>query len=417
MGCNMAIYSHSRLGTFETCPRQYWYAYVERPEVEDRDTVEAFLGSRVHEALENLHKMQLGGRLLTCADLVAWYEDQWQRQWQDSVLIVDKTFTADDYREVGREALKAYHRRYAPFDQERTLRLEGLIQIDLNGDGKYRMRGYVDRLAQRPDGTYVVHDYKTGRYVPTQADADKDRQLALYQIGVQGMWPDAGTNVELVWHYLRFDKELRSRRASEQLQEVRQRCIALIDDIEARGDDEASFPTTPTNLCDWCAYQHICPARKHPATVANLPPVQFKADDGVKLVDAWTTLRDHRLALQHEAEAIKQQEEALQQRVIAFAESQGLEIVQASDYQAQIRPELTLDYPKSGDTLREQFEQALRAAGLWDAVSALNAAKLLSRWNDSEAIPDIVRLGLRRFIEEQIALAAVLRRYHGREDR
>jgi hypothetical protein len=49
----MAVYSHSRLSCFETSPRQYWYRYVAKVKVLDIETVEAFLGTRVHEALEN----------------------------------------------------------------------------------------------------------------------------------------------------------------------------------------------------------------------------------------------------------------------------------------------------------------------------------------------------------------------------
>ena len=58
----MAAYSHSRLGTFESCPRKYWYAYIGKPEIETVDSVEAFLGTRVHESLEELYSRQMGGR-------------------------------------------------------------------------------------------------------------------------------------------------------------------------------------------------------------------------------------------------------------------------------------------------------------------------------------------------------------------
>ncbi len=51
----MPVYSHSRLATYETCPLQYKYAYVEKVELEPEvETIEVFTGSRVHEALEKL---------------------------------------------------------------------------------------------------------------------------------------------------------------------------------------------------------------------------------------------------------------------------------------------------------------------------------------------------------------------------
>ena len=48
----MRIHSHSSLGSFENCPRQYWYQYIGKPDVERVDTIEAFLGTCVHETLE-----------------------------------------------------------------------------------------------------------------------------------------------------------------------------------------------------------------------------------------------------------------------------------------------------------------------------------------------------------------------------
>jgi hypothetical protein len=103
----MPIYSHSRLGTFETCPRQYWFAYIEKPEVERPDTVEAFLGSRAHEALEELDRMLLQGRRLTREELRRFFDDACARQWHDGVRIVKRGLKAADYREVGRKGIKA----------------------------------------------------------------------------------------------------------------------------------------------------------------------------------------------------------------------------------------------------------------------------------------------------------------------
>ena len=255
----MTIYSHSRLGTFETCPRQYWYRYIGKPEIETVDTVEAFLGTRVHESLQELYSRLMGGQLMSREDLVGFYEHQWQKEWNDGIRIVRKTVKVADYRKVGQDALDAYHNRYHPFTQSQTLKLEAKVVFDLDVEGKYRLQGYIDRLAQREDGTYEVHDYKTTRTMPTQKDADADRQLALYQLGVQGTRSDV-RGVDLIWHYVRFDKELRSRRTPDQLEEIKCQVIATIGDVESRGREEASFPTNKSYLCDWCGYRELCQA-------------------------------------------------------------------------------------------------------------------------------------------------------------
>ena len=59
------------------------------------------------------------------------------------------------------------------------------MQFPLDGDGRYAVRGVIDRLVRARDGALEIHDYKTGRRLPSQDELDRDRQLALYEIGVR----------------------------------------------------------------------------------------------------------------------------------------------------------------------------------------------------------------------------------------
>jgi putative RecB family exonuclease len=411
----MPIYSHSRLGTFETCPRQFWFAYIEKPEVERADTVEAFLGSRAHDALEELYRMLLQGRRPTREELRRFFDDTWARQWHDGVRIVKRGMKAADYREVGRKGIADYYDRYQPFSQDHTLVLERQVLLALDDAGRYRMQGYIDRLAQRPDGVYEIHDYKTAGYLMTQDAADADRQLALYQIGVEAMWNDV-CQVDLVWHFLRFDKEMRSRRTPEQLEAVKAQCIATIQDIESRGTEVANFPTQATGLCDWCDYRNLCPATRHYVAVESLPPKQYKADAGVGLVDRWAALCEQRLALEARAEAIKAEEEAARQEVLAFADQQSLESVAGSSYHVDITSTVTLHYPRAGDEDRERFESALRKAGVWDGIVTVNGQRLKSLWLDEERLAPKARKFLKPFIEETVERQAKLKSGGGQEE-
>jgi hypothetical protein len=128
----MRIYSHSSLGTFETCPRQYWYQYIGKPPVERVDTIEAFLGTCVHETLEALYRLRLRGRLLSEEEALEGFETIWAKGWSDTIRIVSEELKAGDYKRAGREALASYYRRYAPLDQAKTLRLEAKVTFDLD---------------------------------------------------------------------------------------------------------------------------------------------------------------------------------------------------------------------------------------------------------------------------------------------
>ena len=393
----MRTYSHSALESFENCPRQFWYRYIGKPEVAREQTVEAFLGTCVHETLESLYKLRLAGRVLSEEETLAHFEERWAKGWSDAIRIVNQELAPEDYRRAGREALAAYHRRHEPFDREATLRLEARVALHLDPAGRYRMQGYVDRIARRQDGTYEIHDYKTSGHLPSQEDADGDRQLALYQIGLQGLWMDVEA-VDLIWHYLRFDTDLVSHRNPEQLRAVRQACIATIDDIEGRGEEEERFPTQPSSLCNWCEYRMICPAVRHEFVTAALPPEAREADDGVRLVDAWAGAVERRKALEGEVRSLKAAEEELRARVEAFARREELEAVAGSAYRAEVATVTDLGYPKAGSEQRPAFDAALRETGVWEQVASPNPQRLLSLLGAATGLPPGVRERLAPFL-------------------
>ena len=436
----MRIHSHSSLGSFENCPRQYWYQYIGRPPVEKVETIEAFLGKRVHETLEMLYDLHLRGRVLSQEETLEAFEAIWAKGWSETIRIVSAKLTAEDYKRAGREALASYYLRHAPFDQARTLRLEARVIFDLDprlrGDdggtgrgkmplpqketldsrlrgndsrGRYRMRGVVDRIARRGDGTYEIHDYKTSSHLPTQAEADEDRQLALYQIGLEGMWRDVEA-VDLIWHYVRFDTDLVSHRTPEQLHSVREACITVIDDIESRGREEEHFPTNPSSLCPWCDFRTICPATRHEYATAVLAPEEFKKDDGVQLVDRWAETVEKRKALEAEAKELKELEEELRSLVEEFAMKEGLEAVVGSAYRAEIVKTSGVEFPRTGSEQRPAFEAVLKETGLWDLVAAPIHQKLASLLGDLEALPPEARKLLKSFLEPFERIQAKLKK-------
>ncbi len=74
----MPIYSHSRLSTFETCPLRYKFGYIDKIERE-KEGIEAFLGSRFHEAMEMLYK-DLKFKVYSLQELLEFYEMRWDKE-------------------------------------------------------------------------------------------------------------------------------------------------------------------------------------------------------------------------------------------------------------------------------------------------------------------------------------------------
>ena len=215
----MPVYSHSRLEAFENCPLKYKFRYIDGIKKAEQ-SVETFLGALVHEVLRKLYDDLLLEKLDTLDELLVFFSEGWKKTWGPHVRIVSADMTEQNYFDYGKKCIRNYYEQYKPFRQSQTLGTEVHLSFPLDAEGKVQLQGYVDRIARRADGTIEIHDYKTSRSLPGQQKADADRQLALYQIGVERQWPDT-RGVELIWHFVGFSETQRSRRTAEQLVQLR----------------------------------------------------------------------------------------------------------------------------------------------------------------------------------------------------
>lgn len=251
----MPLYSHSRLGSFEKCPLQYRYRYIDRIRREVKG-IEAYMGNLVHQVLEGLYTEVADGKCPPVDALVGRYHERWDATYSDRIRIVKKKFTADHYRAIGERCIRNYYRSHDPFDDGVTLGLEQRVQISLDGSKRYQVQGFIDRLSRVETGVYAIHDYKTSSRLPSDGDLRQDRQLTFYEMGVRERYPDA-REVRLIWHYVAFDQDLVSSRTTAELDEHRRKAILLIDTIEAATE----HPPHESALCRWCDYRDICPAQ------------------------------------------------------------------------------------------------------------------------------------------------------------
>ncbi len=366
---NMPLYSHSRLSSFEQCRLKYKFSYIDRIPREEQ-SIEAFMGSCFHETMEKLY-LELPFRKNDEETLKAYFNARWEKNFGPHIHIVKKEGMPEDYRAVGLRAVGDYVRRYAPFDEARTIGVERRLIVDLDGSGRRRVQCYLDRISRRADGVFEIHDYKTSASLPTQAQLDADRQLGLYEIAVRDAWPDV-ENVELVWHYVAFDAEMRSRRSAEELGELRVSTVSLIDEVESC----AEFPPTESSLCPYCSFQDICPLFAHLFRGEALPARDYGSDDGVALVDRYTELEARKRELKAEARSISDEEEKIREAAIALAEREGVARIFGRDHKLTVRKDLTLRYPKSGEKGRGAFEKAMRESGLWERCADVNYMSL-----------------------------------------
>ena len=237
----MVVYSHSRLSTFEQCPKKFEFKYIKKISPDFDQSIEGFLGNQIHDTLEWIYNNQ--DREHNLDDIIKYFIESWNKEFKNSIKIVKKDMTSENYFNRGIKFLINYFLKHSPFKDD-TIETEKKIYVTLDGNREYLLIGYIDRLVHHKEtNIFEIHDYKTGSIKSQQ-----------YSLGIREMFKNV-QDVKLVWHFLDSNKELRSERTMEQLLNLKKEILILIKKIESTTE----FPTNKSALCNWCEFKSKCP--------------------------------------------------------------------------------------------------------------------------------------------------------------
>lgn len=248
-------YSSSSLSCFKSCPRKFKFTYIDKPEIIKKESIEAFLGNRVHDALEKLYKDVMINKSTSLDEIIEFYRQVWNNNWNEKIVIRKKENTSENYKKTGEEYICAYYQKHHPFDRGTVLELETNICFHIDSKNKYKIRTILDRIMKVDVNYYEIHDYKTTSNQYYYNNPKNDIQLPLYQFALMSKYQDAN-RVDLVWHYLKYGEEIRICHPPEHIESIRKKVVDLITKIE----NETVFRTIKTPLCGWCDYIELCPA-------------------------------------------------------------------------------------------------------------------------------------------------------------
>ncbi len=229
--------SASDLDTYRTCPLKYKFARVFR--IPQEPTIHQRFGIVLHQVLERFHAAG-GGSLSKLMEL---FEISWRRSGFGG---------SDDeqqFRERAVEALERYWRLDRDSEAE-PVWFERSFAFKL---GPHLLRGRVDRVDRRPDGSYELIDYKTGK-AKTADELREDVQLSLYQMGARESWR-LETSAQSYFYVLTGEK-VPVEHSEEELARVKDTVGEVADGILKQRFE----PTPSVDICRFCDYRIICPA-------------------------------------------------------------------------------------------------------------------------------------------------------------
>lgn len=398
-----AFYSFSRIDSFEKCKLQFKYRYIDKLATEI-ETIEAFMGKRVHEALKEFYDF-IKNRIIKPKDwLISRYEELWRKNFQSSIKIVKKEFSAEDYYEKGKKCLIDYYEEYNPFDQTKIIKTEEHIYFSLRrNEEEFPFSGILDRLDWNDrEKKFEIHDYKTSATLISQDEADKDFQLGLYQLALLEKWPDA-EDAKLIWHFLLFNKQMESYRTKEELRHLQDRVIEKIKAVEACHE----FPPKKSALCDWCDYQDICPLWKHPKKLLALDLNEYMKDPGVKLVSRYSELEEEKKELKEKIADIEHDQAKIAEAAVKLAEKEDIRVIDGPDRQLVVSIREEFSTPSRREDVRkwEELRNFLIDENRYVEVSTVNYSmlnRMLKQW--PQEFLDKTKMFLTRKIVKKVDL-------------
>jgi putative RecB family exonuclease len=245
--------SPSRASDFMTCPLLYRFRVIDR--LPERPSPAATRGTMVHAVLERLFDLPAVERVPAQAH--AMIAPEWERLLEaepELAALFDDDEGRDEWLTSAAGLLDSY---FALEDPTLLEPAERELFVECNLDSGLRLRGYVDRLDEAPDGALRVVDYKTGRAPREGFEAKAMFQMRFYALVLWRLRGEVPRLLQLL--YLGSGEVLRYEPDEADLRATERKVLALWDAI-ALATERGDWRPSPSKLCDWCDHQALCPA-------------------------------------------------------------------------------------------------------------------------------------------------------------
>jgi putative RecB family exonuclease len=257
--------SYSQMSLYQQCGLKYFFSYIDG--WREPPTSALAGGSITHEVVEHLYRLPPEERTLEAA--MELLREHGPRMLKSAEY---KPFESDNKMKYSvKEAIENLFKVENPPEvvvQPEHLEME--LSVEINGVNFF---GKVDRFTV--DGVNRVTDYKTGKS-PGKFVDDKLSQPYLYALGFKTQYDIDVDEVELI--FLNAQEVVRRPADSglviSQGEKLAQMRVGSESDVK-----NSSWEARVSRLCDYCAFERVCPARTPEAPVPGSTECDTKLSD------------------------------------------------------------------------------------------------------------------------------------------
>jgi DNA helicase-2/ATP-dependent DNA helicase PcrA len=244
--------SYSQIDTFNTCPRQYRFRYLQRIPVPP--AAAASFGNSIHKTLRDFYQEiiearkvspRAKGKKLTKKDLLKLLEVNWLPEGYASKAHEERM------KKQGQRILTNFYKKFDSKIIPRDLEQPFIIRVS----PKLKIGGKIDRVDEKK-GKLEIIDYKTGRVMEQRA-VDESLQMTVYALAAtnEGIYGKKPEEVVLTFYFLDTGEKKSTKRTASQLGEAKKELVEKAKEIEKSG-----FEPKPSNMCEFCDFKLLCEA-------------------------------------------------------------------------------------------------------------------------------------------------------------
>ena len=238
--------SASRVKTYMSCPRKYYYNYIEKLPRKEWDHFK--LGHLAHGTLERFHSYFKHDDMKNNYDLKNLLRDSFKQEFEAM-----KSRGEIVSREILLETKKLI-KGYLQYIEKNGLEgnlivgLETEFEIGLR-DKEISVGGFIDRYDLDPDGNYHIKDYKTNKNL---------KYMDPFQLSIYGIYLNEKYGIEeFKGSYIMLRHKSKLLTYDFNLSDIEKAKKKLITQADLIMTDER-WKACPTILCNWCDFQEHC---------------------------------------------------------------------------------------------------------------------------------------------------------------